>query len=108
MLALSLSGCSALPAESGRVETSSFSTSHIQESSESQSDAEHEPASGVQGEELDAASVIEDEAAYTVYELAFERDGMQIYGNLCLLPIIHHAAGKAAISRGKRSPLKPT
>lgn len=32
----------------------------------------------------DAASVIEEAAAYTVYELAFERDGMQIYGNLYL------------------------
>ena len=63
---------------------SSLSTSHIQESSESQPDAEHEQASSVQGEELDAASVIEDTAAYTVYELAFERDGMQIYGNLYL------------------------
>lgn len=84
MLVLSLSGCSALPAESGRVETSSLSTSHIQESSESQPNAEHEPVSGVQGEELDAASVIEEAAAYTVYELAFERDGMQIYGNLYL------------------------
>lgn len=84
MLVLSLSGCSALPVESGRVATSSLSTSHIQESSESQPDAEHEQASSVQGEELDAASVIEDTAAYTVYELAFERDGMQIYGNLYL------------------------
>lgn len=84
MLALSLSGCSALPAESDHVETSSLSTSHIQKSSESQPDAEHEQASSVQGEELDAASVIEDAAAYTVYELTFERDGMQIYGNLYL------------------------
>ena len=84
MLLLSLSGCSALPAESGRVETSSPDTSHILESSENQPDAEYQQISGAQGEELDAASVIEDTSAYTVYELAFERDGMQIYGNLYL------------------------
>lgn len=82
--AILLSGCSALPLESNSAKTASLSASPIQKSSESQPDAENERESSIQGEEWDAASVIQDESAYTVYELTFERDGMRIYGNLYL------------------------
>ena len=54
------------------------------ESSAAQTPDPDDPPVNEQRQALDSATILEEQENYTVYELTFQRDGLQIYGNLYL------------------------
>lgn len=79
-----LAGCGSVETENEENISESSPIVSSQNADESEMVAADETLPEIQNRELDSAAVIQQQETYTVYELIFERDGLQIYGNLYL------------------------
>lgn len=79
-----LTGCLAFPPAESTPPESSTHPPLQSESSAAQTPDPDDPPVNEQRQALDSAAILEEQENYTVYELTFQRDSLQIYGNLYL------------------------